>query len=80
MQYTHPQSETVQMTGVLRSNKDDMYIPISSWFLFREERYQCAVTGDVLNNSTHCAVLKTTGHVVTQEQDFYFFGQSLNFI
>jgi len=33
----------------------------------RDERYQCAVTGDVLNNSTHCAVIKTTGHVVTQD-------------
>jgi len=33
----------------------------------REERYQCAVTGDVFNNSSHCAVLKTTGHVVTVE-------------
>lgn len=33
----------------------------------REERYQCAVTGDVLNNSTHCAVLRPTGHVVTKE-------------
>jgi len=33
----------------------------------RDERYQCAVTGDVLNNSTHCAVIKTTGHVITQD-------------
>merc|ERR1711970_434389 len=33
----------------------------------RDERYQCAVTGDTLNNSTHCAVLKPTGHVVTME-------------
>ena len=33
--------------------------------LFRDERYQCAVTGDVLNNSSHCAVLRPTGHVVT---------------
>merc|ERR1711915_832217 len=33
----------------------------------REERYQCAVTGDTLYNSTPCAVLKTTGHVVTVE-------------
>jgi len=31
----------------------------------RDERYQCAVTGDVLNNSSHCAVLRPTGHVVT---------------
>lgn len=31
----------------------------------REERYQCAVTGDVLNNATPCVVLKQTGHVVT---------------
>lgn len=33
----------------------------------REERYQCAVTGDVLNNSSHCAVLRPTGHVVTND-------------
>jgi len=33
----------------------------------RDERYQCAVTGDVLNNSSHCAVLRPTGHVVTVE-------------
>lgn len=33
----------------------------------REERYQCAVTGDVLNNSSHCAVIRPTGHVVTVE-------------
>jgi len=33
----------------------------------REDRYQCAVTGDTLYNSTPCAVLKTTGHVVTLE-------------
>jgi len=33
----------------------------------RSDRYQCAVTGDVFNDSSHCAVLKTTGHVVTVE-------------
>jgi len=33
----------------------------------REERYQCAVTGDTLYDSTYCAVLKPTGHVVTME-------------
>ena len=32
---------------------------------FREERYKCAVTHDVLNNSTPVAVLKPTGDVVT---------------
>ncbi len=31
----------------------------------RQERYKCAVTGDVLNDSTPCAVLRPTGHVVT---------------
>ena len=36
-------------------------------YFFREERYQCAVTGDVFNNSSHCVVLKPTGHVVTVE-------------
>ena len=33
----------------------------------REERYKCAVTHDVLNNATPCAVLKPTGDVVTVE-------------
>lgn len=33
----------------------------------RSDRYQCAVTGDVFNDSSHCAVLKPTGHVVTVE-------------
>jgi len=33
----------------------------------REERYKCAVTHDVLNNSTPVAVLKPTGDVVTVE-------------
>ena len=33
----------------------------------REDRYQCAVTGDTLYNTTPCAVLKTSGHVVTLE-------------
>jgi len=33
----------------------------------RQDRYQCAVTGDTLNNSSHCAVLRPTGHVVTME-------------
>lgn len=33
----------------------------------REERYHCAVTGDILNNSSQCAVIKTTGHVVTKD-------------
>lgn len=33
----------------------------------REERYVCAVTNDVLNNSTPVAVLKPTGDVVTVE-------------
>ncbi len=33
----------------------------------REERYKCAVTHDVLNNSTPVAVLKPTGDAVTVE-------------
>ena len=33
----------------------------------REERYQCAVTGDILNNASQCAVIRTTGHVVTKD-------------
>ena len=43
-------------------------IPISNDLSnFREERYKCAVTHDVLNNSTRVAVLKPTGDVVTVE-------------
>ncbi|KAJ8976460.1 hypothetical protein NQ317_012838 [Molorchus minor] len=33
----------------------------------RENRYMCAVTHDILNNSVPCAVLKSTGDVVTLE-------------
>ncbi|KAK9884333.1 hypothetical protein WA026_005283 [Henosepilachna vigintioctopunctata] len=33
----------------------------------RENRYMCAVTHDILGNSVPCAVLKTTGDVVTME-------------
>ncbi|KXJ81256.1 hypothetical protein RP20_CCG020839 [Aedes albopictus] len=33
----------------------------------KENRYMCAVTHDILNNSVPCAVLKTTGDVVTME-------------
>ena len=33
----------------------------------REERYVCAVTNDVLSNSTPVAVLRPTGDVVTVE-------------
>jgi len=31
------------------------------------DRYKCPVTGDILRNHIPCAVLKTTGHVVTME-------------
>ncbi|CAG9855628.1 unnamed protein product [Phyllotreta striolata] len=33
----------------------------------RENRYMCAVTHDILSNSTTCVVLKPTGDVVTME-------------
>ncbi|KAK4323126.1 hypothetical protein Pmani_006150 [Petrolisthes manimaculis] len=33
----------------------------------KKERYKCPVTGDVLRNNVPCAVLRTTGHVVTVE-------------
>lgn len=33
----------------------------------KENRYMCAVTHDILNNSVPCAILKTTGDVVTLE-------------
>ena len=36
----------------------------------REDRYQCAVTGDTLYNSTPCAVLRTTGDVVKTEKKY----------
>ena len=35
--------------------------------IFREERYKCAVTQDVLNNSIPVAILKPTGDAVTVE-------------
>ncbi|CAB3376341.1 nitric oxide synthase-interacting protein homolog [Cloeon dipterum] len=33
----------------------------------KTERYKCPVTGDVLNNSIPCALIRTTGDVVTME-------------
>lgn len=35
--------------------------------IYKEDRYKCAVTHDVLNNSVPCAVLRPTGDVVTME-------------
>uniref|UniRef100_A0A1B6CB42 Nitric oxide synthase-interacting protein homolog n=2 Tax=Clastoptera arizonana TaxID=38151 RepID=A0A1B6CB42_9HEMI len=35
--------------------------------LVKENRYMCAVTHDVLSNSVPCAVLRTTGDVITME-------------
>uniref|UniRef100_A0A1B6GAT7 Nitric oxide synthase-interacting protein homolog n=1 Tax=Cuerna arida TaxID=1464854 RepID=A0A1B6GAT7_9HEMI len=35
--------------------------------LVKQNRYMCAVTHDILNNSVPCAVLRTTGDVVTME-------------
>ncbi|XP_041973243.1 nitric oxide synthase-interacting protein homolog isoform X2 [Aricia agestis] len=33
----------------------------------KENRYMCPVTHDILNNAVPCAVIRTTGHVVTME-------------
>lgn len=33
----------------------------------KDARYVCPVTNDVLSNNVPCAVLKTSGHVVTME-------------
>uniref|UniRef100_A0A0K2T586 Nitric oxide synthase-interacting protein homolog n=1 Tax=Lepeophtheirus salmonis TaxID=72036 RepID=A0A0K2T586_LEPSM len=41
--------------------------PNEKHLISKEDRYVCSVTGDVLNNSSPCAVLKTTGDVVTVE-------------
>ncbi|XP_034254876.1 nitric oxide synthase-interacting protein homolog [Thrips palmi] len=35
--------------------------------IVKENRYMCAVTHDILSNSVPCAVLRTTGDVVTME-------------
>lgn len=35
--------------------------------IVKEARYMCPITHDVLNNSVPCAVLKTTGDIVTME-------------
>nr|ACO10252.1 Nitric oxide synthase-interacting protein [Caligus rogercresseyi] len=41
--------------------------PDEKHLISKTDRYVCAVTGDVLHNSSPCAVLKTTGDVVTVE-------------
>ncbi|XP_015522104.1 nitric oxide synthase-interacting protein homolog [Neodiprion virginianus] len=35
--------------------------------ILKQARYMCPITHDVLSNSVPCAVIKTTGHVVTME-------------
>jgi len=40
---------------------------VQASIISREERYQCAVTGDTLYDCTHSAVLRPTGDVVTME-------------
>jgi nitric oxide synthase-interacting protein len=42
---------------------DDDKTPMAS----KKVRYMCAVTRDVLTNSTACAVLRTSGNVVTMD-------------
>ncbi|RWS04083.1 Nitric oxide synthase-interacting protein-like protein [Dinothrombium tinctorium] len=38
-----------------------------SSIIAKKDRYKCPVTGDILSNSIPCAVLKTSGSVVTME-------------
>merc|ERR1711936_894324 len=40
---------------------------VKNSLISREERFQCAVTGDTLYNTTVACVLRPTGDVVTQE-------------
>ncbi|KAG6463722.1 hypothetical protein O3G_MSEX014040 [Manduca sexta] len=35
--------------------------------IIKENRYMCPVTHDILSNAVPCAVIRTTGHVVTME-------------
>ena len=54
-------SSSIAVAGKLQEGKKKKSL------IAREERYKCAVTQDILNNSTPVAVLKTTGDVVTAE-------------
>ena len=47
--------------SLVEVNQAILALKINYLCFFKEERYQCAVTGDVLNNAKHCAVLKQTG-------------------
>lgn len=51
----------IKFTQVLDNEHDKKSL------IIKEARYKCPVTHDILSNSIPCAVLKTTGDVVTME-------------
>jgi len=61
------------ITGTVLKAKDLINVKFtkdltsSSSSMSNENAYICAITQDALNNSTSCAVIKTTGDVVTME-------------
>ncbi|XP_072034874.1 nitric oxide synthase-interacting protein-like isoform X2 [Amphiura filiformis] len=54
--------DLIQVNFTIAEDKDDKRPLVA-----REVRYKCAVTGDMLSNSTPVAVLKPSGKVVTME-------------
>ncbi|XP_059473722.1 nitric oxide synthase-interacting protein homolog isoform X2 [Neocloeon triangulifer] len=58
-------------TSVASKPDKTIYCPITGSplksLIAKTERYKCPVTGDVLSNSIPCAVIRTTGDVVTME-------------
>lgn len=54
--------DMIEVKWTLVSDPDDKKSLIA-----KENRYMCPVTHDILGNSVPCAVIRTTGHVVTME-------------
>ncbi|CAH0396985.1 unnamed protein product [Chilo suppressalis] len=54
--------DLIEVNWTLVNDPDDKKSLIA-----KENRYMCPVTHDILSNAVPCAVIKTTGHVITME-------------
>ncbi|XP_075972372.1 nitric oxide synthase-interacting protein homolog [Anticarsia gemmatalis] len=54
--------DLIEVNWTLVNDRDDKKSLIA-----KENRYMCPVTHDILSNAVPCAVIRTTGHVVTME-------------
>ncbi|KAL4707455.1 hypothetical protein ACJJTC_000099 [Scirpophaga incertulas] len=54
--------DLIQVNWTLVNDPDDKKSLIA-----KENRYMCPITHDILSNAVPCAVIRTTGHVITME-------------